>query len=182
MSFYSTPSYYFPYQTNTRTGTLQAYSQGALSDFDGVGNTQKIIAVATGTNDTTFQNTVAGANSGYYVAAQCCYRFYTTGTSVGDWYLPAEGELAYMPSEIKDLDATLSALRTKYGTDVCVSDYDGLLWSSTSDSGRYAYTISNYSSYKIGGIGRHTKNGYIIPAFAFYRFNGTKGSGEIAQA
>lgn len=24
-----------------------------------------------------------------------CYRYYTTGTAQGDWYLPAEGELAY---------------------------------------------------------------------------------------
>lgn len=33
---------------------------------------------------------------GYYPGVTCCWRYSTTGTNQGDWYLPASGELAFL--------------------------------------------------------------------------------------
>ena len=52
------------------------YSQGALADFDGEGNTQKTVGI-----------------SGVYYAANYCMNY---GRGLYGWYLPSAGELALL--------------------------------------------------------------------------------------
>lgn len=75
-------------------GINSAYRQLATGNFDGIGNTDKIIATVTvawqsGAISNTF-------DAGNYPAVCCCRRYHTTGTNAGDWYLPAIGELGYI--------------------------------------------------------------------------------------
>ena len=78
-SFFSdkTPEQLTEIQINPSTGEISAwYSQGALADFDGEGNTQKTVGI-----------------SGVYYAANYCMNY---GRGLYGWYLPSAGELALL--------------------------------------------------------------------------------------
>lgn len=64
-----------------------------LADFDGKGNTQKIIEVR-GSKDYSSW-TPSTTTQADYPAASCCDMYFTQGTNQGDWYLPSAGELGY---------------------------------------------------------------------------------------
>lgn len=64
-----------------------------LADFDGKGNTQKIIEVR-GSKDYSSW-TPSATTQADYPAASCCDMYFTQGTNQGDWYLPSAGELGY---------------------------------------------------------------------------------------
>ena len=68
------------------------------TDRDGKGNTEVILAQATGQSDWRTASTISnGASTGYYPAACCCWRYHVDGVdNQGDWYLPAFGELCYI--------------------------------------------------------------------------------------
>lgn len=86
------------------------YSESnCLSDFDGFGNTKVLCDLATAQSDwktaSTITNDYAG---GYSPAACCCWRYHTTGTNQGDWYLPAIGELGYLIVRLKTINTSIS--------------------------------------------------------------------------
>lgn len=101
------------YQTSSPSSTLNA-----LSDFDGVGNTQKIIAQR-GIKDYSSWLPTYDTEADY-PAASCCDMFYTDGTKQGDWYLPACGELGYMMSRFNAICASIAVIRSAYGDSVGV--------------------------------------------------------------
>ena len=77
------------YQTSSPSS-----SSNALADFDGIGNSQVLWDLATSQSDwKTASSITNNSSSGYYPPACCCWRYHTEGTSQGDWYLPACGEL-----------------------------------------------------------------------------------------
>ena len=126
------------YQTSSPSS-----SDNALADFDGIGNTEKIITKR-GTKDynswTPGRTTVAD-----YPAASCCDMFYTEGTSQGDWYLPACGELGYIMPSYNKINDAIDKMRTAYGSSVGV-ELDAIYnyWSSTAYSSSYArYVFMN---------------------------------------
>lgn len=135
--YYQAPSPYLTdgtrnpayYQTSSPSTT-----SNALADFDGVGNTKKIIAQR-GTKDYSSwlptYNTEAD-----YPAASCCDMFYTDGTKQGDWYLPACGELGYIMPPFNKIKQSIVALKSAYGDLVSVK------WGS----GDYYWSSSEYSS------------------------------------
>lgn len=64
-----------------------------LSDFDGYGNTKKILEVR-GSKD--YRSWLPTYNTqADYPAVSCCDMYFTLGTNQGDWYLPSAGELGY---------------------------------------------------------------------------------------
>ena len=122
--------------------TSPSSSDNALADFDGIGNTEKIITQR-GTKDYnswTPRNTTVED----YAAASCCDMFYTEGTSQGDWYLPACGELGYIMPPFNKINEAIGKMRTAYGSSVGVGlDTNDYYWSSTeysSTNARYVYT------------------------------------------
>lgn len=156
--YYNDSDYYIPspYLTNGDRNPLYyqttspSSANNAMSDFDGIRNTEKIIAQR-GTKD--YSSWKPTYDSSYdYPAASCCDMFYTEGTSQGDWYLPACGELGYIMPPLDKISQAITNMRTTYGSSVGVefstnSDY----WSSTQyddDYARYMVVrfglVSNY--------------------------------------
>lgn len=141
--------------------TSPSSANNAMSDFDGKNNSQVLWDRATAQSDWKTASTITNnSGSGYSPAAQCCWRYHTEGTSQGDWYLPACGELGYILPPFNKINNTISQLCTAYGSSVGVelgtSDY---YWSSTeysSYSARYVYTNN-------GNVNYNNKNyiGYV---------------------
>ena len=96
----------------------------ALTDFNGYNNTRIIMA--------------HGNTHGYDTpAADFCYNYSTLGTSQGDWYLPAYGELRLMYNNINILNTSLSKIG---GTLFHPEKYE-FYWSSTEYTAGNAYGI-----------------------------------------
>ena len=96
-------------------------SSTAKNDFSGKGSTSKIVSVL-------------GNNSSY--AAGYCYNFMTSGTSSGDWYLPAVGEL--YASVWTNQSLVNSGLNAAGGTQFMPSYY---YWSTSEFSDTAAWTV-----------------------------------------
>lgn len=110
--------------------TSPSSSNNALADFDGIGNTEKIITQR-GTKD--YNSWKPGRTTeADYPAASCCDMFHTEGTQQGDWYLPACGELGYIMPPFNKINDAIDKMRTAYGSSVGVelSTNNGY-WSST---------------------------------------------------
>lgn len=144
------------YQTSSPSS-----SSNAMSDFDGIGNTEKIITQR-GTKDynswTPDRTTEAD-----YPAASCCDMFHTEGTSQGDWYLPACGELGYIMPPFNKINQAITNIRTAYGSSVGVELYTNLdYWSSTEYSSNYVRNVYTYNGY-VGNINK--LNSHYVRAF-----------------
>jgi hypothetical protein len=121
-SFYHTPHAQYPY-TALNVSDVQSYSDGSLSDYDGVGNTNIL-------------------NSSEYPAAYACKQVSTVGTSKGDWYLPACGELAYLPSIRFEVNKTISSLQLIYGNVGSLLNTSYWYWSSNEKDSNYAWYVN----------------------------------------
>lgn len=88
-----------------------------LADFDGKWNTEKILEVDnSNSTDWKTATTISNASSNKYVhlAAQCCWRYHTDGTSQGDWYLPSAGELGYALARQDSINLSINTINTQY--------------------------------------------------------------------
>ena len=144
----------FPLLANGDKNPLYFAEGMATNDFDGRGNTDAILNTAS--KISTAWKTAATiewgtTSTGYYPAAFCCDRYHTIGTSAGDWYLPAEGELAFVTAFYKELEASTlaveNALGSSYGIRIGRSNetYGSWLWSSSLHDSSYArYVYLNY--------------------------------------
>lgn len=105
-----------PYDVDGVSKNPDWFVEGGVGDYmDGKENTAVIIShVNTEANtvsdawltDESIQNTyeiIVGGDGGNFPAAMACYRYYTTGTTQGDWYLPAVGELMYALPRNKEI-------------------------------------------------------------------------------
>ena len=104
--------------------TTRVSTNNALSDFDGLENTLRILAQVTVTDWTSSSSILNSASKGNYPAACCCARFRTTGTyrlcdepnlTQRVWYLPACGELGYIVPNFKANNDALVAISSLYG-------------------------------------------------------------------
>ena len=136
--------------------TSPSSSNNALADFDGIGNSQVLWGLATSQSSWKTASSITNdSGSGYYPAACCCWRYHTEGTSQGDWYLPACGELGYIMPPFNKINEAIGKMRTAYGSSVGVElDTSSGYWSSTeydSDSTRDVVTrfgeVSIYSKF-----------------------------------
>ena len=149
-SFGATPHVQYPY-TELNGTVVKSYSDGSLSDCDGVGNTNKL---------------------GSYPAANACKLVSTLGTRKGDWYLPACGELAYLPSIGYEINKTITSLCSIYGNvGSLLVTASGYYWSSTERSSTNAWYVLLDSGYVyLSSKG----NNYRVRAFL--RFNPETGT------
>lgn len=93
-------------------------SGNVLADFDGKGNTEKILA-EDNSYSTLWQTASTIYNNNAYdnqihPSAQCCWRFHTEGTSQGEWYLPSCGELGYLMCRRVAIQNTIDILNNSY--------------------------------------------------------------------
>ena len=137
--------------------TLPSSPSNALADFDGIGNSQVLWDLATSQSSwKTASSITNNSGSGYYPAACCCWRYHTEGTSQGDWYLPACGELGYIMPPFNKINDAINKMRTAYGSSVGVEldTNDGYLSSTefSRSSARHVHTGSGY----VGSNGKTT--------------------------
>ena len=97
------------YQTTSPLST-----NNCLADFDGRGNTDKII-IQRGTKDYSSWKPTQDSGTDY-PAASCCDMFYTKGTNQRDWYLPAIGELGYVVLTANKTDEMIKNILSTYGS------------------------------------------------------------------
>ena len=118
-------------------------TSNALADFDGIGNSQVLWDLATSQSDWKTASSITNyPDSGYYPAACCCWRYHTEGTSQGDWYLPACGELGYIMPPFNKINDAIGKMRTAYGSSVGVKLLtSGSYWSSTECSSNYTRSV-----------------------------------------
>ena len=150
------PAYY---QTSSPSS-----SKNAMSNFNGKGNTTKLINIATSQSGWKTASTITNnSGSGYSPAACCCWRYHTDGTKQGDWYLPAMGELGYIMPKFNKINQAISTLTTAYGSTVGVQvDDNQYYWSSSEEdeiSARYVRTFNCVVYYN------NKSNGYYVRAF-----------------
>lgn len=145
--------------------TSPSSSSNALADFNGIANTNKIIAQRGDKDYTSWKpNPDTEAD---YPAASCCNMFYTRGTIQTDWYLPAMGELGYIISRFNKINGTITNLQEVYKTSISVTLRTGCdYWSSSESNADSARKISSLE----GGLDRHNKN-YYSKVRAFLRVN-----------
>lgn len=137
--YYYTDDLYAPSPYNADGSRNEAYyttaysTANSLSDFDGVGNTKILTGLATSQNDWQNADTITNASSaGYYPAACCVWRFHTTGTDQGQWYLPACGEVGYAINRLNAINETINKVKSVYSSIVAaVMTTNGGYWSST---------------------------------------------------
>ena len=115
----------------------------ALADFNGVENTEILIGLASGQTGWETSETITNSYSGgCFPAACCCWRYSTEGTSQGDWYLPACGELGYVCARRGAINAALTYVIENELVMFCstVPTYD--FWSSIEYSTNDARGVS----------------------------------------
>ena len=129
------------------TASDSGSDRNVLADFGGIANTATITSLSESWKTGSISNSYDTA--GVYPAAQTCARYNTVGTKSGEWYLPAAGELGYIVPRLYDINATISALNTKYGSRVGVQLYtdNRYYWSSSEYSERYAYVVGTTYGY-----------------------------------
>ena len=125
--------------------TSPSSSNNALADFDGIGNSQVLWDLATSQGDWRAASYITNNNgSGYYPAACCCWRYHTEGTSKGDWYLPACGELDYIMPTFNKINEAIRNMQTAYGSSVGVKlSNNSYYWSSTKYSSDSTRLVNN---------------------------------------
>lgn len=90
-------------------------SSTAITDMNGKANTEIVLKYATAQADWKTASAITFNNeAGYYPLFECSWRYHTTGTSQGDWYVPACGQLNYLQSKTEEL-AKLNAGFTAIG-------------------------------------------------------------------
>lgn len=139
--YYSSPYAPSPYLTDGSRNpgyyqtTAPSSSRNALADFDGKGNTQKIISQR-GTKDYNSWKPTYNVGTDY-PAASCCDMFYTIGTNQGDWYLPACGELGYIMPPFKKINNAINNIRTAYDSSIGVELGINRSWYSSTEADSY---------------------------------------------
>ena len=142
------------YQTTSPSSTANC-----LADFDGRGNTDKILAQR---GDKDYSTWKPGNNTeADYPAASCCDIFHTVGTNQGDWYLPSAGEFGYVIARFNAINNSINKLPSDVNKVDVASSY---FWSSSEYSSDHARGLGTND----GSVYRYYKhsNGYYVRAFA----------------
>lgn len=148
--------------------TSPSSSNNALADFDGRGNTNKIITQRGNKDYSSWKPTYN--TEADYPAASCCDMFYTEGTQQGDWYLPACGELGYIMPNLKKINEAITKMRNAYGSSVGVTlDTHYIYWSSSEYNRNDAHGVNM----NIGLVGHYSKaNSCYVRAWLRVQPNG----------
>ena len=136
------------YRDTTNTGNV-------LADFDGKGNTAKILAVDNSSStDWQTASTITNTHEDEHIhpAAQCCWRYHTVGTNQGDWYLPSAGEFGYVIARRKAIDASITKIQ-QAGSSALLLPMSQINLSSSYSSSMLVVTL--YLDH--GSVGQYSK-------------------------
>ena len=141
------------YQTTSPSSTANC-----LADFDGRGNTDKILTQRGSRDYSSWKPTYNTQED--YPAASCCDMFHTVGTNQGDWYLPSAGEFGYVIARINAINNSINKLPSDVNKLAVASTY---FWSSSEYSSNLARNLTTGNGFV--GIGNKGVN-YYVRAFA----------------
>lgn len=84
----------------------------AITDMNGKANTEAVLQYATAQTDWRTASAITFVNEpGYYPAFECAWRYHTSGTLQGDWFVPACGQLYYiLENKLSLLNAAFNKL------------------------------------------------------------------------
>ena len=147
------------YHDTSNTGNL-------LADMNGKSNTATILAVDNG-GSADWQTAATITNEGntetIHPAAQCCWRYHTVGTTQGDWYLPASGELGYLASRWKAINTSINKIISSEFEALALS-VDDYWWASAEYSSYIAINLFFLSNR--AGLNNYNKlSNYYVRAF-----------------
>lgn len=154
--YYNDDNKYIPSPYNNDGSFNAEYSRtsspsntsNAMSDFDGVGNTQIITDLATSQSDWKTASSITNTSfESHYPAACCCWRYHTEGTNQGDWYLPACGELGYIMSRFNKINEAIQKMITAYSSSVGVYLSTDYYWSSSRSGSGYIRSVDMNNGY-----------------------------------
>ncbi len=136
------------YGTDISTLTNYGSLTDAKTDFNGKENTALIVAAHTSAGLTSSES-----------AAIYCNEYSTEGTNVGDWYLPAAGEIySYMygaGTNYSKINATVTKLSW--------NSYERYYWSSSEYTSIYAWFVGSGNGVMYGN--RSKDNTYSVSCF-----------------
>ena len=117
----------------------------------------------------TIENSYAAGN---YPPACACSRFSTVGTKPGDWYLPAEGELAFIIARHVAINNSINLIASKGGIETVrignnntYGTYGYWCWSSTEGSSTRSRSVGTASGDVDGGAKSDVSSGNRVRAF-----------------
>ena len=85
----------------------------AITDMNGKANTEIVLNYATAQTDWKTASAITFTNdAGYYPLFECAWRYHTSGTSQGDWFVPACGQVNYLQSNSDELTKLNAAFNT----------------------------------------------------------------------
>ena len=165
-----------PLYSSTKRTYHSEMSGNCLSNFNGKENCENILKIATGQIDWKtasiieecyFYDKDEGEGYDYddrYPAVCCCWRYHTSGTNQGDWYLPSIAELGYLPPRNYTISKTFQLIFKNYiqGIYTVIGEP---LWTSSSRGDGYVKHING--NYHCGLIGSQYIND--LGAIAFIR-------------
>lgn len=172
-SFYGSSTPYMPSPYGEQGVANIQYLEGSdansvqcNTDVNGNTNTQTIINVVSKGSasgiltqvDTAISNVEAN-----YPAFTTCYRYKGGNYSDHSWYLPSCGELGYCSARFNTINASLTSIKTKYGSDYAFPLETGTsYWSSTEYNTNYArFIILSQGSVSFGS----KRSDYAVRAF-----------------
>lgn len=167
---YEPPFIISPYAADGSRNALADTAGQALADMDGASNTSVLVnlsAIKDTYTSGAFENVQAN-----YPAAFACNLFSTVGTSQGDWYLPALGELAYLFVREGTINQSLAALGNSAvqvgNLTNATSSFGFWCWSSSEYSSNDSWIVNNY-----GGVASNEKRdgSYLIRVRSFAAFD-----------
>lgn len=135
----------------------------AITDMNGKANTEIVLQYATAQTDWRTASAITWNNAdGCYPLFECAWRYHTSGTIQGDWFVPACGELYFLQNNSEEL-TKLNAGFTTIGATNFIFGSQGRCTGpmvSTEQSSNYAWCFqSNSWAYggKTGGNGYFTR-------------------------
>lgn len=126
--------------------TNYANSGTAITDMNGKANTEIILQYATGQTDWRTASAISWTNAaGYYPIFECAWRYHTSGTTQGDWYIPACGQVwkSVKSQTIIDTISAGYAVLGRTGNDYIMGK--NRFGTSTEQGNNYAWSLKDNS-------------------------------------
>lgn len=136
-------------------------SSTAIADMNGKANTEAVLQYATAQYDWKTASAITSANEpGYYPVFECAWRYHTSGTAQGDWYIPSIGQL-YVLADANNA----SVFSTGYHL-VTGNNFDLNTFGSTECNKEYTYMF--FGSVQTGRIDHMGKQNPYFRTAALY--------------
>ena len=137
--------------------TNYASTGTAITDMNGKENTEAVLQYATAQTDWKTASAITFNNeAGYYPLFECAWRYHTSGTAQGDWFIPACGQLYYLQSNSEEL-TKLNAGFTSIGAGLF--EFQGKNRGTSTESSGDSTWLWRSSSW----------TGAIKPSYLYYR-------------